>query len=669
MELLAKKITELGSSCFPEVDSRVLTDRGFLFLNEVEQLLARGKTVLYASYSASSQQLQYVAGELVFPQSTPERLVDFTQKETRPLWDEETGETGETGETLGEVPNHLSLRVTPDHQMFVQVGDHCGKLQETVALRERAGAVLPPVKIAAEELVPGYECDCEEPASCPHGRSVIRMVSAATNGVAHVGLTVPDADPQSPVVRLGLSSVTQLDAFLELYGYWLADGSLAYQSEHWTAKDCIVLTTMKDEAYLLDLLPRTGLVQDRDWQLSATCGAGGSRFTITAVAWFQYFDEEYWLKYTEGVARRRGVDKEARLLELFDLGVTGPSVKSAKWFWYWVLRRLRRDQLRLVLRGLRVADGRWAESASPEARRLAAEEAGEDADGLARGAPLAFTSSVSFREQLVQACLHAGYAVYFGFNTPAGPHDAWNAVPNDCHVYNRAEMEAALEQEPRRQFERLVLNAVNWFVVWAEQHTHPMMSVADVRFDGGRPHSRQPSYSSWTATNERTGASVRADSADGLAKLIGASSAAVRQNVLKGCQTRDGWRCVHAETDELEQAAAAPPAPLYDANKDGRLWCVQLPPHTDRLLVVQRARCDDSGEVVQASRPVIVSNCFYIHAQMRQEHRNRVFHDFRSGSCRNLVSSDLFTRGIDIQSVVRTATATHQHSTHSNIAT
>lgn len=45
------------------------------------------------------------------------------------------------------------------------------------------------------------------------------------------------------------------------------------------------------------------------------------------------------------------------------------------------------------------------------------------------------------------------------------------------------------------------------------------------------------------------------------------------------------------------------------------------------------------------------SSCFYIHAQMSQEHRNRVFHDFRSGACRNLVCTDLFTRGIDIQSV------------------
>ncbi|XP_060837451.1 ATP-dependent RNA helicase me31b isoform X1 [Rhopalosiphum padi] len=43
--------------------------------------------------------------------------------------------------------------------------------------------------------------------------------------------------------------------------------------------------------------------------------------------------------------------------------------------------------------------------------------------------------------------------------------------------------------------------------------------------------------------------------------------------------------------------------------------------------------------------------CYYIHAKMAQAHRNRVFHDFRKGSCRNLVCSDLFTRGIDVQAV------------------
>jgi len=44
-------------------------------------------------------------------------------------------------------------------------------------------------------------------------------------------------------------------------------------------------------------------------------------------------------------------------------------------------------------------------------------------------------------------------------------------------------------------------------------------------------------------------------------------------------------------------------------------------------------------------------SCFYIHAKMLQPHRNRVFHDFRNQACRNLVCSDLFTRGIDIPSV------------------
>jgi ATP-dependent RNA helicase DDX6/DHH1 len=44
-------------------------------------------------------------------------------------------------------------------------------------------------------------------------------------------------------------------------------------------------------------------------------------------------------------------------------------------------------------------------------------------------------------------------------------------------------------------------------------------------------------------------------------------------------------------------------------------------------------------------------SCFYSHARMDQKSRNRVFHDFRNGVCRNLVCSDLLTRGIDIQAV------------------
>lgn len=44
-------------------------------------------------------------------------------------------------------------------------------------------------------------------------------------------------------------------------------------------------------------------------------------------------------------------------------------------------------------------------------------------------------------------------------------------------------------------------------------------------------------------------------------------------------------------------------------------------------------------------------SCFYSHARMMQQNRNKVFHDFRAGVSRNLVCSDLLTRGIDIQAV------------------
>lgn len=36
---------------------------------------------------------------------------------------------------------------------------------------------------------------------------------------------------------------------------------------------------------------------------------------------------------------------------------------------------------------------------------------------------------------------------------------------------------------------------------------------------------------------------------------------------------------------------------------------------------------------------------------MQQNDRNRIYHDFKNGETRCLVSTDLFTRGIDIQSV------------------
>ena len=50
-------------------------------------------------------------------------------------------------------------------------------------------------------------------------------------------------------------------------------------------------------------------------------------------------------------------------------------------------------------------------------------------------------------------------------------------------------------------------------------------------------------------------------------------------------------------------------------------------------------------------------SCFYIHAKMLQAHRNRVFHDFRNGGCRNLVCSGLPTSYLNVVQPERLSTA------------
>lgn len=44
-------------------------------------------------------------------------------------------------------------------------------------------------------------------------------------------------------------------------------------------------------------------------------------------------------------------------------------------------------------------------------------------------------------------------------------------------------------------------------------------------------------------------------------------------------------------------------------------------------------------------------SCYFTHAKMDQQDRNRVYHDFKHNACRCLVSSDLLSRGIDIPNV------------------
>ena len=63
--------------------------------------------------------------------------------------------------------------------------------------------------------------------------------------------------------------------------------------------------------------------------------------------------------------------------------------------------------------------------------------------------------------------------------------------------------------------------------------------------------------------------------------------------------------------------------------------------------------CNSTNRVELLARKIteLGYSCFFIHARMNQPDRNRIFHDFKQGNFRVLVSSDLFTRGIDVLAV------------------
>ncbi|KAG7719749.1 hypothetical protein KL949_001328 [Ogataea haglerorum] len=63
--------------------------------------------------------------------------------------------------------------------------------------------------------------------------------------------------------------------------------------------------------------------------------------------------------------------------------------------------------------------------------------------------------------------------------------------------------------------------------------------------------------------------------------------------------------------------------------------------------------CNSTNRVELLSKKIteLDYSCYYSHAKMPQAARNKVFHEFRQGKVRNLVCSDLLTRGIDIQAV------------------
>lgn len=77
--------------------------------------------------------------------------------------------------------------------------------------------------------------------------------------------------------------------------------------------------------------------------------------------------------------------------------------------------------------------------------------------------------------------------------------------------------------------------------------------------------------------------------------------------------------------------------PGFMHNNRNRTWAFVLQLQINQSIIF----CNSVNRVELLAKKIteLGFSCFYIHAKMMQNHRNRVFHDFRNGNCRNLVCS------------------------------
>ena len=332
--------------CFPAFQTRVLTDTGFLFLDEIERRIAAGERVQYACYAPSTThsqkkaedvmlgELVYCDGDLIF-NDPPETLIEFSSAHEQRVWaegsgaygtglaevkadakedeedeedeevseDDDVSEDGDASEPRPRRPysRHVSLLVTPDHDMYAQLGNvNCNSQFVPVCERRgyKKGQPLPPaLTIAPAKMLASSLLDA------PHERACARLLACASKG--HT--PAPEISAQAVMaVRAALLLTTDamFDAFLEVFGFWLGDGSMLYPRGGKPGAVTFAQVKEDDIKFLDRQLPKTGLsassVRRSVYKLKRADGKDKVVVTWNIVdrRWFDFFNAEFGIKYT-----------------------------------------------------------------------------------------------------------------------------------------------------------------------------------------------------------------------------------------------------------------------------------------------------------------------------------------------------------------------------------
>jgi hypothetical protein len=416
--------------CFVASETRVLTRNGFLFLDEIQQL---GADVEFACYDIAREALTYrpAASDLYINENYEGEIIDVTGQPEKTNWDKNSCEYGtqilggasdRTGEEYSCTgTSGLSLLVTPEHRMYVQPGrSRAGRdpSWSSSGFAVHRAAQLP--IDGAGALPPSAVPELATPA-LDENDDRVKQVIIPTSGVFHeaaIESGQAEGDPRFAVYErlqtaLGLDNHSQAEAFLAIYGFWLGAGFLDMQQ----GVLCFRPRKDSDNSWLRDLLSQAGLQSDEVIVLK-------TEIRITNPLWFLCFSAHYGWKCDQ---------------------LAVPSTKSAQWFWPFVTQHCDKEQCRLIIKGL---------------RRAAGQDLKEDSAAI-------YTSSVTFRDELLTVLLHAGYSPTFHLrNTVAAVQKTHKEAIFDqwCVTYTDSVTSAAQAVISRRDISRLKYKGTVWCV-------------------------------------------------------------------------------------------------------------------------------------------------------------------------------------------------------------
>ena len=456
------RMGDMERDCARALDGQVLTNRGFLFLDEL--LAVPREELLIAAYDPATKASVYEAPtEIVVNEARERMLVEFTHKNEASRWsDTESDAYGvalKAGGPRRGSSNQVSLVVTGGHDMYAKCG-----VQKSIS-RVWDGSVLKGkrtetefAKMKASVLLPQ-----------PDSMAVVKFLANAEAGLAAAARAPP------PYVHLLGGDMALEGLFLELHGYWLGDGSMIFQSG--AGRDALQFKIVKlhDIAWLLEVFGKLGFEQGTHFTKSGPTGSGHEfQLNLINKAWVDFYFEEYRHRYPSGnheLKRVRGpggsskavmdpdyVSTETRTYVEVSTSKSSflrpDGVKSAKWFasWAWDLPK---DGVRSILSGLRRADGSEAADSN-----------------------LIYTSSSRFRDEIVRLSMHAGYAAHFslmyGPGTVRGTSHRGNKIVATRHSWMVTYQDKFLTSEPgltaSTDIKEVLYNGRTWCVTVPHGH-------------------------------------------------------------------------------------------------------------------------------------------------------------------------------------------------------